>query len=404
MANYSYLARDDAGKLVKGVMSAESELDLANRLRTMGFFLTQVKSAPNVSRKDEAKGGHLNQVEVLNFTNQISISLEAGVPLLTVLKDLGMNTQQKKLKYVVEDIAHRVESGCTFKEALAMHPRSFNKLFISIIGAGESTGKLSFALNDLAKLIDWQLDLEAKMKEASIYPIILFCAMIGVVTVLMAVVIPKFEPMFKDLKVELPLATQIVMGASKIWWAPFLVIGIVAGIWIFIGLTPKGRYQLDKFKLTLPVVGDLLTKISLSRFCHTFSLALRSGVNVFNALGIASEVTGNSFIESSVSKARDYVNVGEKISTSMELSGKDSGCKFPDIVIRMINVGEQSGSLADTLDKVNSFYDKEVPSTVKKLFSMMEPLMILIMGIVVGGIAMSVFLPLTKLISAIGGD
>ena len=404
MANYSYLARDDAGKQVKGVMSAESELDLANRLRNMGYFLTSVKSAPNVSRKDESKGGHLTQVDVLNFTNQISISLEAGVPLLTVLKDLGMNTPQKKLKLVVEDIAHRVESGCTFKEALAMHPRSFNTLFISIIGAGESTGKLSFALNDLAKLIEWQLDLEGKMKEASIYPIILFCAMIGVVTVLMALVIPKFEPMFKDLNVELPIATQIVMGASKIWWAPFLVIGIVAGVWTFIGLTPQGRYQLDKFKLTLPVVGDLLTKISLSRFCHTFSLALRSGVNVFNALGIAAEVTGNSFIESSVSKARDYVNVGEKISTSMELSGKDSGCKFPDIVIRMINVGEQSGSLADTLDKVNQFYDKEVPSTVKKLFSLMEPLMILMMGVVVGGIALSVFLPLTKLISAVGGD
>jgi type IV pilus assembly protein PilC len=404
MANYSYLARDDAGKLAKGVMSAESELDLANRLRTMGFFLTQVKSAPSVSKKNEAKGGHLNQVEVLNFTNQISISLEAGVPLLTVLKDLGMNTHQKKLKFVVEDIAQRVESGCTFKEALAMHPHSFNKLFISIIGAGESTGKLSFALNDLAKLIDWQLDLEAKVKEASIYPIILFCAMIGVVTVLMALVIPKFEPMFKDLGVELPLATQLVMGASKIWWAPFLVIGIVSGIWISIGMTPKGRYKLDKFKLTLPIVGDLLTKISLSRFCHTFALALRSGVNVFNALGIAAEVTGNNFIEASVSKARDYVNVGEKISTSMELSGKDSGCKFPDIVIRMINVGEQSGSLADTLDKVNQFYDKEVPSTVKKLFSLMEPVMILMMGLVVGGIAMSVFLPLTKLISAVGGD
>jgi type IV pilus assembly protein PilC len=404
MANYSYLARDDAGKLVKGAMAAESELDLANRLRTMGFFLTQVKSAPNVSKKNEAKGGNLNQVEVLNFTNQISISLEAGVPLLTVLKDLGMNTQQKKLKYVVEDIAHRVESGCTFKEALAMHPHSFNKLFISIIGAGESTGKLSFALNDLAKLIDWQLDLEAKVKEASIYPIILFCAMIGVVTVLMAVVIPKFEPMFKDLNVEMPLATQIVMGASKIWYVPFVVIGIMVGIWMFIGITPKGRYQLDKFKLSLPVVGDLLTKIALSRFCHTFSLALRSGVNIFNALGIAAEVTGNNFIEASVSKARDYVNVGEKISTSMELSGKESGCKFPDIVIRMINVGEQSGSLADTLDKVNQFYDKEVPSTVKKLFSLMEPVMILMMGLVVGGIAMSVFLPLTKLISAVGGD
>lgn len=323
---------------------------------------------------------------------------------MTVLKDLMINTPEKKVKNVVEDITHRVESGCTFREALASHPHSFSKLFISIIGAGESTGKLSFVLNDLAKLIEWQLELQAKMKEASIYPIILFSAMIGVVTVLMAVVIPKFEPMFKDLNVELPLATQIVLVASKLWWIPFLIFGVMAGFWIIIGLTPKGRYQLDKFKLNLPVIGDLLTKISLSRFCHTFSLSLRSGVNVFNALGMASEVTGNSFIEASVSKARDYVNVGEKISTSMELAGNYSGCKFPNIVIRMISVGEQSGSLADTLDKVNQFYDKEVPSTVKKLFSLMEPLMILIMGLVVGGIALSVFLPLTKLVSAVGGD
>jgi type IV pilus assembly protein PilC len=404
MSNYSYQARDESGKLIKGTMVAENELDLANRLRATNCFLTAVKSVSAVSKRSEEKGGHLNPVEVLNFTNQLAISLEAGVPLLAVFKDLSINIPQKKVRRVVEDIAHRVESGCTFKEALSEHPKSFSKLYVSIIGAGESTGKLPFVLNDLAKLIEWQLEIQSKMKEASIYPIILFSAMIGVVTVLMAVVIPKFEPMFKDLNVELPLATRIVLGASKLWWAPFLVFGVVAGIWITVGLTPKGRYQLDRLKLHFPVMGDLLTKISLSRFCHVFSLALRSGVNVFNALGMAAEVTGNSFIEASVSRARDYVNVGEKISTSMELAGNSSGCKFPNIVIRMIAVGEQSGSLAETLDKVNQFYDKEVPSTVKKMFALMEPLMILMMGIVVGGIALSVFLPLTKLVSAVGGD
>jgi type IV pilus assembly protein PilC len=173
---------------------------------------------------------------------------------------------------------------------------------------------------------------------------------------------------------------------------------------VIVGLTEKGRYKLDRFKLKIPVIGDLLTKIALSRFCHTFSLALRSGVNVFNALGIASDVTGNRYLQSSISKARDYVNVGEKISTSLELASKDAGGKFPDIVVRMINVGEQSGSLADTLQKVNEYYDKEVPATVKKMFALMEPLMILFMGVVVGGIALSVFLPLTKLITTVGGD
>jgi type IV pilus assembly protein PilC len=169
-------------------------------------------------------------------------------------------------------------------------------------------------------------------------------------------------------------------------------------------LKPKGRYQLDKFKLKIPVMGDLLTKIALSRFCHTFALGLRSGVNVFNALGIASEVTGNIYLAQSVAKAKDYVNVGEKISTALVMSSKDAGGKFPDIVIRMINVGEQTGNLANTLDKVNQYYDKEVPAAVKKIFALIEPVMILFMGVVVGGIALAVFLPLTKLISAVGGD
>lgn len=405
MANFAYKARDDAGKLVRGTMAAESEADLANRLRTMGYFLTGASLSMTAAKaKDAAKGAGLNQVDVLNFTTQVAISLEAGVPLLTVLKDLGISSRQKNVKSVVEDIARRVESGCTFKEALSYHHKSFSKLFISIVGAGESTGKLSYALNDLAKLIEWQLELQSKVKEASIYPIILSIAMIGVVTVLMAVVIPKFEPMFKELNVELPLATQIVLGASKLWWLPFVIIGGFASTIFIVSLNPKGKYEIDRVKLKVPVMGDLLTKIALSRFCHTFSLSLRSGVNVFNALGIASEVTGNAYLEKAVSKARDYVNVGERISTALELAGKEAGGQFPDMVIRMINVGEQSGSLSDTLEKVNQFYDKEVPATVKKIFALMEPTMILMMGIVVGGIALSVFLPLTKLITAVGGD
>lgn len=389
---------------MRGLMAAENETDLAKHLRAMGYFLTQVKVSMAVRKEESGKGGYLKPAEVLNFTNQIGIALEAGVPLLTVLKDLGINSEQKKVKFIIENIAHRVESGCTFKEALAAHPHSFSQLFISIIGAGESTGKLSLAMKDLAKLIEWQLELQGKIKEASIYPVILFCAMIGVVTVLMAFVIPKFEPMFKELGVELPVATQLVLAASKLWWVPFIVVGLVVFVWFMIGLTPKGRYRLDKFKLKVPIVGDLLIKIALSRFCHTFSLALRSGVNVFNALSIASDVTGNNYLQAAVSKARDYVNVGEKISTALELSGKESGGRFPDIVIRMINVGEQSGSLAETLDKVNEFYDKEVPATIRKLFAVIEPLTIFLMGIIVGGIAMSVFLPLIKLISAVGGD
>ena len=406
MLNFVYKARDDSGKLVKGVLAAEDETDLFNRLKTMGYFLTSSKASFTAPKTQSAakEQGHFSQIELLNFTTQVAISLDAGIPLLTVLKDLGSNSSKKTVKFIVEDLARKVESGCTFKEALAAHPKSFSLLFVSIVGAGESTGKLAFVIEDLSKIIEWQLDLKSKVKEASIYPVILFTAMVGVVTVLMATVIPKFKDMFTELDVELPLATKLVLAASKVWWVPLVTIIIAVIVWVLISLKPKGRYQLDKFKLKIPVMGDLLTKIALSRFCHTFALGLRSGVNVFNALGIASEVTGNIYLAQSVAKAKDYVNVGEKISTALVMSSKDAGGKFPDIVIRMINVGEQTGNLANTLDKVNQYYDKEVPAAVKKIFALIEPVMILFMGVVVGGIALAVFLPLTKLISAVGGD
>jgi type IV pilus assembly protein PilC len=406
MLNFVYKARDDSGKLVKGVLAAVDEADLFNRLKTMGYFLTSSKASFTAPKAQSAakEQGHFSQIELLNFTTQVAISLDAGIPLLTVLKDLGSNSSKKTVKFIVEDLARKVESGCTFKEALAAHPKSFSLLFVSIVGAGESTGKLAFVIEDLSKIIEWQLDLKSKVKEASIYPVILFTAMVGVVTVLMATVIPKFKDMFAELDVELPLATKVVLAASSVWWVPLVTIIIAVIVWVLISLKPKGRYQLDKFKLKIPVMGDLLTKIALSRFCHTFALGLRSGVNVFNALGIASEVTGNIYLAQSVAKAKDYVNVGEKISTALVMSSKDAGGKFPDIVIRMINVGEQTGNLANTLDKVNQYYDKEVPAAVKKIFALIEPVMILFMGVVVGGIALAVFLPLTKLISAVGGD
>lgn len=407
MQSYAYTARDERGKLVKGTLSCESELSLTGVLRQKGLVLTSAKpviviggAGKTVGGKSRKKG-HLNSVELLNLTTQMAISLDSGVPLLASLKDLVEGTPSPKIKTIVEDIVRSVESGRSFKDALNDHPKSFPKLYISIVGAGESTGKLPLVLNDLAKLIDWQLDLGSRIKEASIYPVILFSTMIMVVTVLVTVVIPKFEPMFAELKVALPLPTQVVMGLSRFsrnyWWVAVLT-GIISVVTYNIANSKeKGRYIIDKWKLKLPLAGPLLEKVALSRFCHTFALSLRSGVNVFSALGIASEVTGNAYFEKLVVKARDYVNVGEKISTALKMSGK-----FPYLVVRMIAVGEQTGSLSESLERVNQFYDKEVPAAIKKMFALFEPLMIVFMGVVVGGIAMSVFLPLIKIIGSIG--
>ncbi|MDD5669027.1 MAG: type II secretion system F family protein, partial [Candidatus Omnitrophica bacterium] len=216
-------------------------------------------------------------------------------------------------------------------------------------------------------------------------------------------VIPKFEPMFAELGVSLPLPTQIVLLISQIfrryWWMVIIGIFLSGVLMKYIMSTEKGGYAVDKFKLKVPVLGNLFMKIALSRFCHTFSLSLRAGVPVYNALGMGADVLGNKYLYTSVRKAQDYVNAGERISTSLENSGE-----FPSLVIRMINVGEQTGSLSEVLEKVNGYYDKEVPATIKKMFAMFEPLMIVVMGTVVGGIAISVFLPLISIINKIGGD
>ena len=405
MPNYSYQARDNAGKERKGVIIAQDEVDLANQLNKLGYFLISARQVavsagkPSITRQLV----RLSSVDVLNVTTQLAISIDAGIPLLSALRDLSVGNPNKKVKFLLEDLSRKVESGISFKDALAQHPQIFSKLYLSIVGAGESTGKLSFVLGDLAKLLEWQLEMTSKIKEASIYPVMLFVVMVGVVAVLVGVVIPKFEPMFSELGVALPVPTQIVLGISqafrKFWWL-MLVSGIGSVIALkLIARNEKGGYLLDKFKLKLPVFGDLIVKISLSRFCHTFSLALRSGVAVFNAMGIASEVMGNKYFEKSIQKAQGYVNAGERISVALDNSGQ-----FPSLVIRMISVGEQTGALSEVLEKVNQFYDKEVPATIKKIFALFEPVMIITMGVVVGGIAISVFLPLISIVSKIGGD
>lgn len=403
MPTYLYNARDDSGKSLKGFLDADNEIGLATHLHKLGYFLVSCKVSSSTRRSDvSASGfGRLSQKELLEFTTQMAISLDAGVPLLTSLQDLAKTASSKNIRDIIADIAKRVESGSSLKDSLLIHKGSFPKLYTSIVSAGESTGKLGLAMNDLAKLIEWQAELSSKIKEASIYPVILFLTMVGVVSVLVIVVIPKFEPMFKDMGMDLPLATQLVLGVSRFvrnfWWVILILAGSLVVLFKYIVSLEKGRLYVDRSILKLPVFGELIAKIALSRFCHTFALSLRSGVDIFTALSISSEVTGNKFIENNVNKAKDYVNIGEKISVSLETVGG-----FPSLIIRMINVGEQTGNLAVTLEKVNQFYDREVPAAIRKMFALFEPLMIITMGIVVGGIAMAVFMPMVKLVSNIG--
>lgn len=402
MKKYNYTARDETGKVVRGAMMAMGEIELADKISNLGYYLTKFKVAQDTSVPSlKLKLPRMNIKELLNFTIQLGTLLDAGLPMLEGLKDLAQEADNDRMQGIIDDIRFKVEGGSSLKEALLAYPTTFSKMYVSLIGAGEATGRLTQVLRDLSVMLDWQIEMAARVKEASIYPCILFSVMIGVVLLLVLKVIPVFEPMFEQMNVELPLPTQIVLGFSQFVRKMWLVWGggifsLVVG-YAFFNRLEAGRYRIDSMKLKFPLFGQLLRKIALSRFAHTFVLCFKTGLNLLTALDIARETTGNVRIERAIAKARESVNVGEKLATSLQISGE-----FPPMVIRMISVGEHSGSLAQTLSKVTAFYDREVSATIKRIFALFEPIMITVMGGVVGLIALSIFLPLFQVINTIG--
>jgi type II secretory pathway component PulF len=400
MQRYLYTARDEKGKIVKGTMIAENEIELAEKISRLGYFLTNYKAYEDTTL--DKKLPKMKAKEVLSFTLQLVTLIDAGLPLLEALNSLAKEAENERVQRLIDDIRYRVEGGSSFREALSFHPSTFSNLYVSIVGAGEATGRLSQVLNDLARHLEWQQELRTKIKEASTYPIILFFVMIGVVALLTVFVIPKFEPIFEQSGAQLPLPTKIILGIShfvkSFWWVILILVGAVVLGYRFYNSTERGRYNLDSFKLKLPIFGQLLRKIVLSRFTHTFSMCVRSGINLLAVLDIAKETVRNRRIEKAIEKIKESVKVGEKLATSLRITGE-----FPSIVVRMVAVGEQSGALSGTLEKVASFYDKEVASSMKRIFALLEPIMIVIMGVVVGGIALSMFMPLFKMVQFIGG-
>jgi len=403
MPRYNYFARDPYGHPIHGTMVAESDIELSERLRNLGYVLTRVKTIKEgIAAELPKRLGQLKPRELLNFTIHLATLINSGVPLLASLTNLVKSAEGSHIQAVIGGIRKRVEAGSSLKEAISHDPRSFPKLYYAIVGAGEATGKLGTVLNDLATYLEWQLDLRSKVKEASTYPTILFCVMILVVIVLLVRVIPAFESLFKEMDIILPLPTLIILGLSsfirQFWYIFVLGTGILFAAYKFYRRTSKGRYRIDSFKLKIPLFGTILRKVALSRFCHTMSLTLSSGMTLLPALDIGAEVVGNERLNQVALTAKESVNVGERLASSLALSKE-----FPSLVVTMVEVGEESGALVQSFDKVSQFYDKEVPATIKRFFTIFEPAMIIFMGIVVGGIALSVLLPLIRLIEVVGG-
>lgn len=402
MPSYKYKARNADGRPVDGILEAESEKELAAKLAELNMVLV---SAGTVKSFDMPAiyFGKIKRRDVILFTNHLATSVEAGVSVIQAIADYAVETENLRFKKIVEDVERQVMSGTGLSEALGKHPEAFSELYTAIVATGEATGKLDAVLRDLVGFLEWQEELKGQVRQASIYPAFLISMIIGVIVIMMTVTLPKFIPVLKSFNVKLPTPTRVLIDVSEFfrdYW--FLVL---AAVILFIvtyrvtRMTPKGKYFWDSVKLNIPLFGNLNHKIILSKFAHYFSMLFSSGIGIIQSFTIIQRVVGNEVVRASIMRCRDEVEQGGSIYESLKKEKT-----FPPLVLRMIQVGESTGKLDTSLQKVSQYFDKEVPASIKKMFAVFEPLLIIMMGGVVLFMALAIFLPIYKLTSTLGGQ
>jgi len=395
---YAYTGVDSAGKPVKGKIEAENQQLVLARLHEQGYHVTGVTEQRKFSLLTRSKKVKLDILVV--FSRQLATMINAGISIVKCLDILGNQLKDPVLKPVINQTMRDVKNGISLTDALAKHGSVFSKLYINMIRAAELSGTLDEILDRLAGFLEYEMEVRTKIKSAMMYPIIVLIFSCCMVFVLMTFVLPKFKEIFDSMNVEMPVYTKLLFDASDLfkhfWYVPVI---LVVGVLVFVkqtGKTKKGRYQIDYLKLKVPIVGDIIQKMAISRFSRTFGTLVSSGVPMMRALEIVGETAGNAVIAKGVQTARESVREGQKISAPLETTGL-----FPTMVTHMIDVGEETGRLSDMLVKVSEFYEKEVDAAVKGLTSLIEPMLIVFMGVVVGFIAISVMGPIFKLVSSV---
>ena len=419
MPIFQYTAMDASGKEQKGQHDAASEEAVAAFLKEQGMFPTSIKPLAKAAKakKEKAKGPaaakglniNLGPVvmkgkDLTVFTRQLAILLDAGLPLIRSLKTLERQAKNPAVKTILGKVAYSVEGGSTFSEALAQHPKSFDKLYLNMIRAGEAAGKLELILTRLAGFREKAAKIAGKVKSAMVYPAIVLTIAIGITIFLMIFIVPKFEVMFTEMLdgAQLPAITQFVMGVSR-WLQNNIIIAIIIVVVLVIAMkfilkTEKGRFYFDKGIYNAPIIGLLISRNAISKFSRTLGTLMGSGVPVLNALQIVRDTAGNELVSKAVQQVHDAVKEGEPMAPPL-LATKI----FPDMVISMIEVGEETGKLPDMLEKIADTYDEEVDNAVSALTSMIEPLMIVFLAVIVGGIVIALFSPLITIIQTLGG-
>ena len=398
MITFSYQARDASGRIVSGIQDALNEDNAVTSLMSRGLMVLslQRKAASTRSRK---RVWSVKETDLVLFTRQLSTMVEAGITLveaLTALYEQCDPKRQRNLRHIISDVTSHVQGGETLHESIAKHPRVFNRLFVSMVKAGEHGGLLADILDRLAGFLEASARLRKKIKSAMTYPVIVICIALTITTFLLVRVVPIFGEIFKDFGAKLPAPTQFLLDVSDFirarWY--FLLLGIggtIFGIRTFLR-SKRGKEWSDRWKLKLPIFGPLVHKICMSRFSRTFAQLIRSGVPILEVLDIVGGSSGNHVIETSLKSVSEDVEKGDNLSVALSKASI-----FPPMLLRMVSAGEATGKIDTMLEKMADFWDEEIEALLDALTSLIEPMLIVVLGLIVGGIVIAMFLPIFKL-------
>jgi type IV pilus assembly protein PilC len=415
MPKFSYVAMDSRGKETKGTLEVANQSEAIGRIKEMGFFPTKVVEVDKARDKSKTQagtkaapakkgfnlsipglGGKVKPKILTIFTRQLATLVEAGLPLLRGLRVLEKQERSPVLKSIIAQLAVSIEGGSTFSEGLAQHPKVFNRLFVNMVKAGEMGGVLEVVLKRLAEFMEKAQKIKGKVIAAMFYPTAVITVAVGIMAILMIFVIPKFKDIFADIGTDLPPFTVFVLSISEMVSKHYIItfFSVVAFViaFRFFLRTHFGRRLFDRFKLHMPVLGPVISKVAISRFTRTLGTLVSSGVPILQALTIVKETSGNVIVGEAVGAVHESVKEGETITAPLE------GSKvFPPMVISMVDVGEQTGALPEMLMKIADNYDEEVDNAVAAMTSLLEPIMIVFLAVIVGSIVIALFLPLITL-------
>jgi len=400
MPAYAWKGKNRLGEIQEGVIVAETKDGAAQTLKRNGIQVISVRPQAAVGTKNLGK---VKPKELAIFTRQFSVMIDAGLPLVQCLEILGAQQTDKGFQKIIAAVRRDVEQGATLQTALSKHPKAFNDLYVNMVGAGEAGGILDVILQRLSGYIEKAVKLTAKVKGAMTYPITVIIIAITVVAIIMVKVIPVFSQMYEGMGSSLPFPTQVCIAISDVLIHYFYVV-LIFVVLVVIGFkqyykTPAGHLQLDMLILKIPVIGDLLRKVAVARFCRTLGTLTSSGVPILEGMDITARTSGNLVIQNAIMKSREAVEQGRNIAGPLAETKV-----FPPMVVQMVGVGEATGALDAMLGKVADFYEDEVDNAVAALTAMMEPMIIAVLGGIIGFIVIAMYMPIFNLANVMGKD